>query len=659
MDPVRTTIMNNRFSAIVEEAASILYRTAHTTFVKLVQDFQCALATVDGDIFAYPSQSGVAVFIGLPLQPVIQGFDKSALKPGDVFIMNDPFSTEGVVTHLMDVTMIRPIFVGGELVAFGWSFVHASDIGGAVPGSISPAFKEVFQEGLRVRPCKLYDGGVLNTVVRDMFMDNSRIPEEIWGDFQAMLAALHSMDKRLNELCTRYGADGVLTAMQDVLELSEMKARAVVAALPDGHFSFGDYLEGFGQGEYSYIHVAMTIESDNISLDFKGTDPQVPAAYNIVSGPRTHPYIVQALLSYILTVEPDAPRNAGLLRPIRTEIPKGSIINANFPAAGGSRVASATRVYDALIGCLNQALPNGLVAAGSGMAGVIVVTSRDPMSGRITPRVINPLAGGSGARNGLDGVDGVDVRFGALRTVPAEMIEVETVMLVREYGILVDSRAPGKFTGGAALVLELENTGLEATMTVRGMNRFHFQPWGVKGGHPGRLGEVIMNPGKSGAASIGKIEVLHMGKGDVVRMLTPSGGGYGNPLEREIERIAADMKQGFLSRESATRDFGIVFNASKQIDTQATERNRARLASDRAISAFNVGAEREAYDRVWPAKVRARLATKVLEQEFSIQSHLLAAVRDRLSTEGLPVSEARLEAVFMQELRGLTGDAMN
>lgn len=656
MDPVRTTIMNNRFTAIVEEAAAILYRTAHTTFVKLVQDFQCALATVDGDIFAYPNQSGVAVFIGLPLQAFISKLDKESLKPGDCFIMNDPFSTEGIVTHLMDVTIIRPIFYDGKLIAFAWAFVHASDIGGSVPGSISPSFKEVFQEGLRVRPVKLYEAGKLNTFVRDMFFDNSRIPEEIWGDFQAMLSALHSLDRRLAELCERYDVCNVLAAMQDVLELSEIKARSVIAAIPDGRFAFSDYLEGFDQGQYSYINTVMTVDGEEIYLDFTGTDPQIPTAYNIVSGPRTHPYIVQGLISYILTIEPDAPRNAGLLRVIKTCSPKGTLINANFPAAGGSRVASGTRVYDTLMGCLNQALPGGLVAAGSGMVGIIVVTARDPLSGRNRVSVINPLCGGSGARNGIDGVDGVDVRFGALRTVPAEIIEVETVMLVREYGLLQDSRSPGKYTGGAALVMELENTGIEAIMTVRGMNRFHFRPWGVKGGLPGRLGEVILNPHLSDKASIGKIDVLTMKRGDVVRITTPSGGGFGNPLERDVREVSSDIRRGYLTRESASRDFGIVFDSNGDIAEDATALKRASIQP--VLPEFNLGWERVGYDKIWPADIRARLAVKVLAEEFGIQNHLMARVRERLTKRGSCVTEGDLDQVLTQELEALAGPAM-
>ena len=324
MDPVRTSIMNNRFTAIVEEASTILYRTAHTTFVKLVQDYQCALATADGDIFAFPSQSGVNVFIGLPLHAILEQIGKENLEPGDCIITNDPFSTDGLVTHIMDVHLFLPIFRDGELLALAWAFVHASDVGGAVPGSISPSFTEVFQEGIRIRPVKLYRRGELNTDVLNLFLDNCRIPDEVWGDFKAMLSAMKNMERRLNQLCDRYGVTDIQTGMQEVMQYADAKARSVIATIPDGTYSFADYLEGIEEGQHTYIKTTMRIQGDEAELDFTGTDPQIAAAYNFIIGDRTHPYVTLALTFYILSVEPDAPRNAGLQWPIRTMAPRGT-----------------------------------------------------------------------------------------------------------------------------------------------------------------------------------------------------------------------------------------------------------------------------------------------------------------------------------------------
>ncbi len=280
MDPIQTVIMNNRFNAIVEEASVTLYRTAHTTFVKLVQDFQCALATPQGEVFAYPSHSGVNAFIGLSVSGGLAGIGLANLEPGDCIITNDPFSTDGMVTHIMDVSMVRPIFFGDELIALAWSFVHASDIGGAVPGSISPAFTEVFQEGLRVRPTKLYKRGQLDTAIRNIFIDNSRIADELWGDFQAMISALTSMDNRLNQLCLRYGIHQVRAGMEASLALSEVKTRGVIRRIPNGDYPFADYIEGMTDGDFIHINAVMRVGDEHIVFDFSGTDPQVATAFN-------------------------------------------------------------------------------------------------------------------------------------------------------------------------------------------------------------------------------------------------------------------------------------------------------------------------------------------------------------------------------------------
>ncbi|MEO1987256.1 MAG: hydantoinase B/oxoprolinase family protein [Martelella sp.] len=656
MDPVRTAIMNARFSAIVEEASATLHRTAHTTFVKLVQDYQCALSTVDGDIFAYPSKSGVTVFIGLPLQGVLRWIDFDTLEPGDVILTNDPFASDGVVTHMMDVTMISPIFHDGKLIAFGWSFVHASDIGGAVPGSISPAFTEFYQEGMRIRPVMLLKGGRLQETVRNFVLDNSRTPNEVWGDMQAMISALKSMDRRLNELCGRYGADEVVHGMQDVIALAEIKARGVYGKIPDGSYEFADFVEGIDEGEYYQIKLKMTVEGDSVALDFTGTDPQMPSAYNFICGGSTHPYICQALVNYVLTVLPDAPKNAGLLRPITTNVPRGTLINAEPPAAMGSRVASGTRVYDTVIGCLNEALPDGLIAAGAGMSGIIVVSARDRDTGRTKVSVVNPICGGGGGRAIRDGVDGVDGRVGALKSVPTEVIEMETVLMVRQYRMLTDTQAPGKWRGGAALVMDLENTAEEATITVRGMNRFHFRPWGVKGGAAGRLARVLLNPETDRERDLGKIVVLKMGRGEMVRMLTPAGGGFGNPLERPVELVAEDIEAGFISRDRARDDYGVIW-MDGAVDTAATGKERQRrLGSGVREDTIVFGEERMEYDRLRPEPIRSYLAGLMVSCPADLRRQLVRIVGTAVRAETNVLTKERAQEIFDAAITELNGE---
>jgi N-methylhydantoinase B len=653
MDPIRTAAMNNRFTAIVEEGSATLYRTAFTSYVKLAQDFQCALATPEGELFSHPEQSGVNIFVGLPIHTALDMIGREKLRPGDIWITNDPFGTNGMVTHLMDVTMLRPIFREGKLIAVGWTFIHASDIGGGVPGSISPGFTEVYQEGLRVRPVRLVRDDEVVEEIRDIFLDNSRIPKDMWGDFRAMMSALRGMEKRLLGLCDRYGTEAVTSGMYDVLDFAEEKARAVIRAVPDGEYSFSDYVELLQPGHYALIATTLRVQGDTLEVDFTGSDPQVPAAYNYTTGDRTHPYLVQALVNFILTRAPDSPRNGGILRPIRTIAPRGTIVNAELPAAGGARVASSARVFDSIMACLNQALPEGVLASGPGQIGIMALSAPDPRTGRMRVGVVNPLIGGSGGRVGKDGVNAVDPRFGQTRSVPTEVIEVDTVLRVRRFELLPDSQSAGRWQGGAALYVELENSGFEALITVRGMNRFHFRPWGYRGGECGRLGRATLDPGTEKEREIGKIDVLRLGPGQVLRIVTSAGGGFGDPLDRPVDEISRDLQSGLVTRPRVEAAYGVVFGADGAIDETATEARRATLRAPAPL--FRLGPEREAYDRIWPPALRARLALMTLREAPMLRQNLLRVVEQRLTALGRTVTEDSLDAVFAEARDELTG----
>lgn len=652
MDAVRTAIMSNRFNAIVEEASAAVYRTAHTTFVKLVQDYQCAIATADGDMFAHPMQSGVNVFVGSPLGPALDAIGRENLKPGDIIVTNDPFGTDGLVTHLMDITLLYPVFRDDKLIAVGWAFVHASDIGGAVPGSISPAFTEVFQEGIRLRPVKLFEQGKVNQTIKAIFEDNSRIPGELWGDIQAMVAGLRSMDRRINDLCDRYGAPDVEQAMQDVISYAESKTRKVIESIPDGVYDFSDYLEGIHENQLAYFSGRMTVAGGKLELDFTGTDPQLPAAYNMVSGAKTHPYLIQCLYAFILTMDPLTPRNAGILRAIDSRVPRGTVLNAVFPASGGSRAASATRAYDVILGCMNQALPEGLAAADSGNAGVIVVSAPDPRTGRDRVSVISSLHGGGGARRSRDGVDGTAVRY-SQRSVPVEIIEVETAMIMRTRRNVPDSRRAGRYVSGAALEMELENTADHAVMTVRNMNRFVFAAWGFRGGEHGLLGKAILNPGRPDERSVGKISVLEMRRGDVIRLISPTGGGFGNPLERDLSAIASEIVTGMLSRQRATEVYGVAFDNAGNIDQRATQQQRLKRSTG-TCEEFTFCAERVRQDNVWPMVARRELASSALGLDFRVRSKLVGSVHHRMMSEGERVPSENVKRILSEELDRLT-----
>ncbi|MBL8702730.1 MAG: hydantoinase B/oxoprolinase family protein [Alphaproteobacteria bacterium] len=658
MDPVRTEVMKNRLSSIVEEAAVVAYRTAHTTFVKQTQDFRVSLATLDGEFFACPIQTGVTSGVGHTVRPMVDAIGMARLEPGDVIISNDPFSTGGLVTHSMDIHMVRPIFRDGTLLCFAWSFIHASDIGGAVPGSISPSNTEIFQEGFRLRPMKLYRRGEVHRELVEMLMDNSRIGEEIWGDLSAMIAAMKLLDRRIQELCDRVGVDVFKESVKDVMDYAEMKARGVIASLKDGVYTFSDYLEGMAPGEVVYLQGKLTIRGDEAEVDFSGSDPQAQASFNFVTTGKSHPFLALALTNYMQTVEPTIPINGGMQRPIRTHAPLGTVMNAAFPAAMGNRWVAVMRVYDVVLGCLAQAIPGGLVACGAGQAGIIAAAWQDPATAKRRVSVVEPFCGGSGGRTVKDGVDATDAMIGYLKSTPIEAVEAEVPLVVRRHALESDSFGHGRHRGGAAICIELENRAVELTITVRGLDRFRFQPWGAQGGSCGRNGTTWLNPeSKNAREELGRIRVLTMKQGDVLRMNSPSGGGFGDPLKRDPAAVLRDVLDELLSAALARSAYGVVIRDGR-VDEAATRAERARMAATaRATAAFAFGPEREAHERRWPNAASAALADAVLAAPAGLRPYLLATAKQRLNAGTATIDPAAVRHAVADLLRPLTAAA--
>lgn len=654
MDPVRTEVMKNRFTAIVEEASVIAYRTAHTTFVKQTQDFRISLATIDGEFFACPTQSGVTSGVGHTLRPMVDCIGIEKLVLGDVIISNDPFSTAGLCTHSMDIHMIRPIFRDGTLLCFAWSFIHASDIGGAVPGSISPINTEIFQEGFRLRPMMLYRAGVVHSEIVEMLIDNSRIGKEIWGDLSAMLAAMLLVDKRVHELCDRVGVAVFNDSVIDVMDYAELKARSVIAGLQDGVYRFADYLEGMAAGEVVYLQGQLTIVGDQAEVDFSGSDPQVQAAFNFVTTGNSHPFLGLALTNYMQTVEPTIPVNGGMQRPIKTRAPLGTVMNATFPAAMGNRWVAVMRVYDVVLGCLAQAIPGGLVACGAGQAGIIAASWQDLATASRRVSVVEPFCGGSGGRRMKDGVDATDAMIGYLKSTPIEAVEADIPIIVRRHELEANSFGHGRYRGGAAICIELENRAVEMMITVRGLDRFRFQPWGAMGGTCGRNGSTSLNPENlSLKQELGRISVLTMKQGDVLRMNSPSGGGFGDPLERAPEAVLRDVLDEMLSLELAKFIYGVVISNGR-VDHKSTRIEREKLATSfRTLPAFSLGPVREAHEASWPNASSAALANSVLAAPASLRPYLLTTTKQLLAEQADTISPVIVENTVRKLLSNL------
>jgi N-methylhydantoinase B len=657
LDALTLELLRNYLHGAVEDMAYAVERTAHTTFVKETADFTCGLLNPSGEFFAYPVELGVASMAGINYARTLEA--AGPLVAGDVVITNDPYGSAAAATHLPDLHLVRPIFWEGRLIGHGAGFLHCSDIGGLVPASISPRASDIFQEGLRLPPKKLFRGGAVNQDLLDIIMANCRIPEQNWGDLQALVAGLVTGERRLHALIQRFGIDTVEKGMDDLMDYTARKVEALIRRMPRGRFEFTDYIEDDIVTDIPIrLKVAMTVGDGLIHLDFTGSDVQVGSALNVPTGGRAHPFMAIALFNYFITKDPGIPLNAGVLRPIRMTLPVGSVVNPQFPAACGVRYATVLRVYDAVLGALARALPAEIPAASGGQGCMVAVALPDLETGRRHVTVIEPMIGGGGGRPGKDGIDGCDASLGFLKTTPVETLESEVpAIVVRRFHLLADSAGPGRSRGGHAVRLDLQVERPEGLVTARGMERLRFAPWGVAGGKAGATGRVLLNPDTPRERALGKIDLLALEPGDVLSVRTPGGGGHGDPLERPPLRVLADVNAGLATASHAERAYGVVLahGGVDEAETAALRANlRARAPAD--APAFDFGAVREAHERRWPSDLQDAFVALLMALPPPYRAYVRRALHPRVAAlaEHQPVTSSDLARLW-QELAATAG----
>lgn len=617
-DKVGLEIMSNRFQAIVDEMAQALFRTAHTVFIKETQDYGAALVSLDGEVFAAPRRYGVLMMIGKPMDDALRAIGDD-VEEGDIFITNDPESTRGMVTHLNDVYLWAPVFHDGKLICYAWSFIHMTDVGGRVSGSIAPSSYELVQEGIRVPPQKLFRKGVLDETFLKMFLANTRTGEQNWGDMKACVAALSTAQRRLAEVTRRFGAETISRSIGDVLNYAEAQARRIISTVPEGTYRYSDFIEAdmVGLGLLR-INLALTVKDGEFHMDFTGTAPEVRSALNLPSFSKDgHWMLVTGVVNWLCTREPSIAYNAGLVRPFKISIPRGTIINPDRGAAYGARYSTSHKVCDVIIGALAQAIPEQLPATDSGQGGILMVATPDPRTSETRVSVVQPVVGGSGGRPMADGVDGTMVILNFLKNIPTELLEREMPdILIRRYGLREDSGGAGKYRGGTGAIVEFETHAPFSTVTARNLERYIFPPSGRQGGEPGTTGYTLLNPGTPEEKDIGKIDILHVGIGDVIHMGTQGGGGYGDPLDRPVAQVVSDVLDGYVSSQTAHRAYGVAIDALGMLDEDATAKRRADLRQQRAdepLKAVNFGPVREAYEARWPATLHDAISAELVD----------------------------------------------
>ncbi len=570
VDPITFEVVRNALSSIADEMALVIMRSAYSPVVRDSMDYSTALCDRHGQVVA----QGLTLAVQLGSFPDIMGIllrdFADDMVPGDVFLANDPYGSGG--QHLPDMYVIKPIFVGDTVRGYAATMAHHSDVGGIAPGSVAIHATEIYQEGLRIPLVKLHEAGVPDRKLMRIIEKNTRSPIQVMGDLRAQLAACRIAEKGLVRLLERYGAANLEIYLEELHDFAESRMRAEIARIPDGTYRFTDWIDGVGDDPQPLpIAVAVTVGGDEIALDFAGTAPQVLAAINC---PIAMVHSASYCAIRCLATE-DIPNCEGYMRPVRVTAPRGTIVNPLEPAACAARGVIGYRVFDAIMGAIAEAVPALVIAAGEGGPTLFSVGGTHEGKPFVLTEV---LVSTWGARATRDGVEGISNPAANLSNQPVELIETELPLEVIQYGLLPDTGGGGKHRGGLASVREFRFLAKRTEFTLRTDRRDH-PPYGIGGGQPGAPSDnrLIDRDGEHGVVTM-PMKSFIVGRGDVFRMVSAGGGGYGDPLERDPRAVLEDVRQEKVTRQAARNIYGVVVSDDEAaIDEAATRTLRSRL----------------------------------------------------------------------------------
>ncbi|MEM7745022.1 MAG: hydantoinase B/oxoprolinase family protein [Pseudomonadota bacterium] len=597
IDKVTLEILKNHTRAAAESMAFTLYRTAHSTFVKETEDFTTGLTTPAGETFATPTELGATWFVNLNYGGAIKLIDD--YRPGDICLTNDPYSGF-VCTHSPDMHIWKPIFWKDEIVAFSVGHIHNTDVGGAVPASLSRTLSEVHQEGIRIPPNKILMEGEVNQQILDVFMANVRAPEQNWGDMKAQIAACNTGERKVLEMIERFGVDTFREGVGDLLDYAEAQARAIVRELPDGTYPFADFMdEDAPDGWPCRLMLTLIIDGDSLVFDFTGSDPQLESSLNMPTGGDERHTLLMVGLTYILySLDPSLFLNSGISRVCRCILPSGTIVNPVFPAAVGMRTLSCSRLQGLIMGAFAPTAPDRLAGSPASGGPIMNVNTIDNRTGRRIMAAINPMTGGSGGRKAADGQDGSGANQGFLKNTPVEVNEVEAGIKVLRYGLAPDSAGPGLHRGGLGTDMIFQTFSPNSKVTARNRDRTRFTGWGIADGRAGGPSRFVLNPGSNAEVNLRNTDILTMGPGDVLHVSCGGAGGWGNPLARDPEAVLLDWRRGWVSETHARAAYGVII-ADGAVDMAATETERAGRSDEHSAGFYDLGPERTAFEQIW------------------------------------------------------------
>lgn len=636
-DPVTLKVLENHAQAVAESMAYTLFRTAHSTFVKETEDFTTGLVAPSGMTFASPRDLGATWFIGLDYKGAIDLID--TYEEGDICVTNDPYSGY-VCSHTPDMHIWKPIFWEGEIIAFAVGHIHNTDMGGAVPASLSRANTEIHQEGIRFAPTKLVSRGVMNQQLVDTMMLNVRMPDQNRGDLNAQIAAVNTGEAKMHAMIRKFGGETVKNGIEDLLDVAETRARAVIADLPDGDFRFVDYLDEDGpDGVPVRLELNLQIRGDGIVMDFTGSDPQLKSALNMPTGGNPRHILLMVGFNYCLyTLDPSIPLNGGILRAATCIVPEGTVLNPQHPAAVGMRSLTCGRLQGVVMGAFHAAAPDRLPVGAAGGGGIVNVKTFDARSGKLSMASIDPVTGGAGASAKGDGTDGSGANSAFLKNTPVEINEIEVPIKFRRYGLVPDSGGAGRARGGMATELEVEVFTPDTVITARNRDRSVFAAWGGAGGLPGAPSLFTHITPEGERINLGNTDVVPLGPGDIFNLTSGGGAGFGDPFERQVELVVRDVLRGSVTPASAKADYGVVVDADGVLSEEATWALRtAHTAPAPQIYSYN--ASRIEFEAIWTDANYAALTQALAMMPVHWRHFVKRSVFDRMAT--LPASERR------------------
>ncbi len=576
-DPITIEVIRHGLHAAAREMGVTLRRTSCSPIFNEGNDYSCAIFNARAELVSH----GETLPIHLGSMPfsvrfAYHTFGPDDLEPGDAILLNDPFRGG---SHLPDVTIVSPVFVGDRLVGFAANRAHHLDIGGTVPGSFYAEATENYQEGLRITPIKLFHAGVIDDRLLELVLNNCRLPNQMRMDLQSQVSANQTAISRVQGLAERYGFDVFESAVEAIFDNSERRMRAVIASWPDGDYAASDFLDNDGITEdRCEIHATVRVRGDGVVVDFTGSAKQSAGPINAVLG---YTY-AGVYMSFQAATDPDMVPNSGCYRPIEVIAPEGTIVNPRFPAActGGNEVAMVVNntVFRALAAIPRDGPHPTVMACDQGSSNNLLLAGTDPRSDARYVFYEYP-EGGWGGNENRDGLSAVFALAGNTWNIPVEAIERRFPVRVERYEYRTDSGGAGIHRGGLGVRRDYRVLDHEAELSIVG-NRALVPPWGLDGGREGGCADYLLDadtPDERPAAPRlrSKGTMIKVAPGTVVTQLTAGGGGWGDPADRDPARVVADVRAGFVSREAARDVYRVAVTGDGQLDAAATERLRS------------------------------------------------------------------------------------